>query len=147
MNKRQTVSIAVVLGVLLSWAAPATLSRSDAATASPPGALVYFHYPLDGVHVPQRFTVRIELKEMGVAPAHVIKPFTGHHHLLVDADIGDLSKPIPADYNHIHLGNGQTEVVLTLPTGPHTLQLLLGDYDHIPHSPPVMSKKITVYVR
>jgi hypothetical protein len=59
----------------------------------------------------------------------------------------DLTKPIPSDYNHIHLGNGQTEVVLTLPPGPHTLQLLLADQNHIPHKPPVMSKKITIYVR
>jgi len=84
---------------------------------------------------------------MGVAPANVDRPFTGHHHVLVDTDIGDLSKPIPSDYNHIHLGNGQTEVVLTLSPGAHTLQLLLGDSLHVPHAPPVLSKKITVYVR
>jgi hypothetical protein len=118
-----------------------------AETPSPPGAIAYFHYPLDGIHVPQRFTVRIGLKEMGVAPAGVDKPNTGHHHLLVDTDMVDLTKPIPSDYNHIHLGNGQTEVVLTLPPGPHTLQLLLADQNHIPHKPPVMSKKITIYVR
>lgn len=122
-------------------------SMAPAATPSPPGALVYFHYPLDGIHVPQRFTVRIGLKEMGVAPAGIDKPNTGHHHLLIDTDVGDLTLPIPSDYNHVHLGNGQTEVVLTLPPGPHTLQLLLGDTKHIPHVPPVMSKKITVYVR
>jgi Domain of unknown function (DUF4399) len=61
--------------------------------------------------------------------------------------VGDLSKPIPSDYNHIHLGNGQTEVLLTLPPGQHTLQLLLGDAEHIPHQPPVLSRKIVVYVR
>jgi hypothetical protein len=114
---------------------------------SAPGAQVYFHYPIDGIRVPQRFTVRIGLKEMGVAPAGVLKPLTGHHHILVDTDMVPLDKPIPSDYNHIHLGNGQTETVLTLPPGTHTLQLLLGDYKHIPHQPPVMSKKITVYVR
>jgi hypothetical protein len=58
-----------------------------------------------------------------------------------------LDQPIPSDYNHIHLGNGQTETVLTLPAGTHTLQLLLGDHQHVPHKPPVMSKKITIYVR
>ena len=146
MSERRAVSN-VVASLVLALAGAAFFSQGEAATASPPGAVVYFHYPLDGIHVPQRFTVRIGLKEMGVAPAHVIKPFTGHHHLLVDTDVGDLSKPIPADYNHIHLGNGQTEVLLTLPPGPHTLQLLMGDHDHIPHVPPVMSKKITIDVR
>jgi hypothetical protein len=132
---------AALAGIGLPIAAP------FAGTASPPGALVYFHYPLDGIAVPQRFTVRIGLKEMGVAPAGTVKANTGHHHLLIDTDLKDLKAPIPSDYNHIHLGNGQTEVLLTLPPGPHTLQLVLGDQDHIPHTPPVISKKITVYVR
>jgi hypothetical protein len=138
---------AVVIGAAAFCACPALSWNAVAETPSPPGAIAYFHYPLDGIHVPQRFTVRIGLKEMGVAPAGVDKPNTGHHHLLVDAEMVDLTKPIPSDYNHIHLGNGQTEVVLTLPPGPHTLQLLLADQHHIPHKPPVMSKKITIYVR
>jgi hypothetical protein len=116
-------------------------------TASAPSAQVYFHYPVDGMRTPERFTVKIGLKEMGVAPAGVVKPLTGHHHLLIDTDMVPLDQPIPSDYNHIHLGNGQTEVVLTLPPGTHTLQLLLGDHLHLPHQPPVMSKKITIYVR
>lgn len=121
----------------------ATQSR----TAAPKGAQVYFHYPLDGIRVPQRFTVRLGLREMGIAPAGVVKPLTGHHHILIDVDNIDLNQPIPSDYNHIHLGNGQTEVVLTLTPGSHTLQLIMGDHVHIPHVPPVMSKKITVVVR
>jgi hypothetical protein len=114
---------------------------------APHGADVYFHYPIDGIRVPQRFTVRIGLREMGVAPAGVVKPGTGHHHLLIDTDLVRFDQPIPSDYNHIHLGNGQTEVVITLPRGTHTLQLVVGDHAHFPHLPPVMSKKITVYVR
>ena len=114
---------------------------------APKGAQVYFHYPLDGLRVPERFTVRIGLKEMGVAPAGTEWPNSGHHHLLIDTDPGPPDQPIPSDYNNIHLGNGQTEVVVTLPKGTHTLQLLLGDHTHTPHDPPVMSRKITVYVR
>jgi hypothetical protein len=125
--------------------APGT--ATSARTPSPKGAEVYFHYPIDGIRVPQRMTVRIGLRGMGVAPAGVAKPLTGHHHLLIDAEDVDLDRPIPNDYNHIHLGNGQTEVVITLQPGRHTLQLLVGDHLHIPHVPPVMSKKITVYVR
>jgi hypothetical protein len=114
---------------------------------APRNAMVYFHYPLDGLRVPERFTVRIGLKEMGVAPAGIDRPGTGHHHLLIDTDPGPPDQPIPSDYNNIHLGNGQTEVVVTLPKGTHTLQLLLGDHTHTPHKPPVMSQKITIYVR
>lgn len=127
--------------------APAAVAGDHVPVPSPKDARVYFHYPLDGSSTSQRFTVRIGLKEMGVAPAGVNKAGTGHHHLLVDVDLPPLDRPIPNDYNHIHLGAGQTEVVLTLPPGRHTLQLLLGDHDHAPHSPPVMSRKITIHVR
>ncbi|WP_186417805.1 DUF4399 domain-containing protein [Bosea sp. CS1GBMeth4] len=139
---------AAVLSAALSAAAPPPLSaQSLPRQPAPRNATVYFHYPLDGLRVPERFTVRIGLKEMGVAPAGIDKPNTGHHHLLIDVDPGPPDQPIPADYNHIHLGNGQTEVVVTLPKGTHTLQLLLGDHTHAPHKPPVISQKITIYVR
>jgi hypothetical protein len=137
---------AVLLAALPPPTAPAW-AQSTPRQPAPKGAQVYFHYPLDGLRVPERFTVRIGLKEMGVAPAGIDKPLTGHHHLLIDTDPGPPDQPIPADYNNIHLGNGQTEVVVTLPKGTHTLQLLLGDHTHTPHDPPVMSRKITVYVR
>ena len=137
----------LMVGVALALTALSIAPARAEPTASAPGAVVYFHSPSDGARVSQRFTVKIGLKEMGVAPAGVVKEFTGHHHLLVDTDMVPGDQPIPSDYNHIHLGNGQTETVLTLPPGTHTLQLLLGDHQHVPHQPPVMSKKITIYVR
>lgn len=139
-------AVAAVLLAALPATAPAW-AQSAPRQPAPKGAQVYFHYPLDGLRVPERFTVRIGLKEMGVAPAGTQWPNSGHHHLLIDTDPGPPDQPIPADYNNIHLGNGQTEVVVTLPKGTHTLQLLLGDHTHTPHDPPVMSRKITVYVR
>ena len=84
---------------------------------------------------------------MGIAPAGINKPNTGHHHLLIDTDLPPLDRPIPNDYNHLHLGNGQTEIRVTLPPGVHTLQLLVADAAHIPHNPPIVSTKITVRVR
>ena len=147
-TKRPTAAPAAL--ALLAALALTSLSASAQTSQrqpSPRNAMVYFHYPLDGLRVPERFTVRIGLKEMVVAPAGIDKPGTGHHHLLIDTDPGPPDQPIPSDYNNIHLGNGQTEVVVTLPKGTHTLQLLLGDHTHTPHRPPVMSQKITVYVR
>lgn len=140
---------AACLFALMAWPGVASKALAQAPTrqAAPPGAQVYFHYPIDGLSVPERFTVRIGLRGMGVAPAGVNHARTGHHHLLIDTEPGPPDQPIPSDYNHIHLGNGQTEVVVTLPKGRHTLQLLLGDYTHTPHDPPVMSPKITINVR
>ena len=113
---------------------------------SPPGARVYIVSPDNGSYVPTTFTVRFGLEKMGVAPAGVDKPNSGHHHLLIDAELPPLDKPIPNDENHLHFGAGQTEATVTLPRGRHTLQLLLGDASHVPHDPPVYSKVVVVYV-
>jgi hypothetical protein len=71
---------------------------------------------------------------------------SGHHHLLIDTDLPPLDQPIPNDFNHLHFGGGQTEAEVTLKHGEHTLQLLFGDKDHIPHTPPVLSQRIRVRV-
>jgi len=114
--------------------------------ASPAGARVYIVSPADGAYVPLTFTVKFGLVGMGVAPAGIDKPNTGHHHLLVDAPLPPFDQPIPSDENHLHFGAGQTEATITLTPGPHKLQLLLGDANHVPHVPPVFSTPITVYV-
>ena len=144
-NKIQLI-FTFALMLFIAWPVEAIRGAEHAAITAPEGAEVYFHYPVDGIRVPQRFTVRIGLRGMGVAPAGIVKEGTGHHHLFIDADLIRPDQPIPSDYNHLHLGNGQTEVVVTLPPGPHTLQLVVGDHAHFPHVPPVISKKITVYV-
>ncbi len=113
---------------------------------SPPDARVYFVGLRDGSVLPQKATIRFGLANMGVAPAGIEKPNTGHHHLLIDTKLPPLDEPIPSDFNHLHFGAGQTEATVTLPLGTHTLQLLLGDENHVPHNPPVMSKPIKVIV-
>jgi Domain of unknown function (DUF4399) len=109
-------------------------------------ARAYIISPADGATVSSPFVVQFGLDGAGVAPAGVEKANTGHHHLLIDTDLPDLTSPIPADDRHRHFGGGQTQVELTLPPGQHTLQLLLGDYTHTPHNPPIMSDKITITV-
>jgi len=85
---------------------------------------------------------------MGVAPAGIDKPNTGHHHLLIDVGDGPaLDKALPADANHKHFGGGQTETTIDLPPGKHTLRLIMGDKNHIPHDPAVISSQITVLVK
>ena len=119
-----------------------------AETAAPPNAVVYFINLKDGDTVASPFKVQFGLSGMGVAPAGVEKANTGHHHLLIDTALTpeELKQPIPADDKHKHFGGGQTETMLTLPPGKHTLQLVLGDWSHVPHNPPVMSKPITITV-
>jgi hypothetical protein len=127
----------------------ATLSSALAETPSPPGAKVYFINLKDGQTVTSPFLIQFGLSGMGIAPAGVDKPNTGHHHLLIDTTLsGDqLKQPIPMDDTHRHFGGGQTEATITLPPGKHTLQLVLGDWSHIPHVPPVMSPVINITVK
>ena len=140
---------ATIVGLLLSLTLSPAFAEAGATggpTASPPGASAYFVDLKDGATIGPTTTIHFGLHGMGVAPAGSDKANSGHHHLLIDTDLPPLDQPIPNDENHIHFGAGQTEVDLTLTPGPHTLQLLLGDKDHIPHSPPVMSPLIHVNV-
>ncbi|MDG1663110.1 MAG: DUF4399 domain-containing protein [Pseudomonadales bacterium] len=117
-------------------------------TAISDSAHLYIVSPADNEVVPQTFKVVFGLSGMGVAPAGVQREKTGHHHLLIDLDVlPDMSKSLPSSENIVHFGGGQTEAWLTLVPGEHTLQLLLGDYLHRPHSAPVLSKKITITVK
>jgi hypothetical protein len=124
----------------------ATGASSSARHTSPPGAKEYIVSPADGDYVPKTVTIRFGLVNMGLAPAGVEKANFGHHHLLIDAPLPSLDQPIPNDENHLHFGAGQTEATITLTPGRHTLQLLLGDAQHVPHDPPVYSQPITVFV-
>jgi hypothetical protein len=126
-----------------------TLAGAQDRTPSPPGAEVYIISPKNGATVSNPVLVQFGLKVMGIAPAGIKFDNTGHHHLLIDSDAPtDLSAPLPASEKIIHYGKGQTETTLKdLTPGKHTLLLVLGDASHIPHNPPVISKKITIIVK
>jgi hypothetical protein len=116
-------------------------------TPSPPGAEEYIIWPSDGAVIHGgKLWVRMGLRNMGVCPKGVAIPNTGHHHLLIDTDLPPLDQEIPSDRNHLHFGAGETDARIELPPGKHTLQLILGDHSHVPHVPPVYSKKITITV-
>jgi hypothetical protein len=117
-------------------------------TAAPSNASVYIISPKDGDTVTNPFKVQFGLSGMGVAPAGVDKPNTGHHHLLIDANEPlDPNEPIPQDKTHLHFGAGQTEALVELPPGKHKLQLVLGDWSHLPFHPSIASDVITITVK
>lgn len=117
-------------------------------TPAPKDASVYIGWPQDGAVVgPGPFKVWFGTRNFGVAPAGVAFPNTGHHHILVNVPVPPAGEPIPHDRNHLHYGLGQTETMLDLPPGRHTLQLVMGDADHVVHDPPVISRRITITVR
>ena len=109
---------------------------------------LFFITPSNGEEVTNPVNIRFGIVGMEIAPAGKNKPMSGHHHLLVNVEkLPNMKSPIPADKNHLHFGKGQTETQLNLPSGRHTLQLLLGDYMHVPHEKPLISDKIEIIVK
>jgi hypothetical protein len=134
--------------VAISAQAPDVKASGPPRAKAPAGAEVYFVAPKDGETVGQDVTVRFGLKGMGVAPAGTVKDGTGHHHLLIDSKVAPAGDaPIPNDDTHKHFGAGQTETVVHLAPGDHTLQLDLGDAAHMQFDPPLVSKTITIHVK
>jgi hypothetical protein len=118
------------------------------ASTSPAGAEISILEPHDGAVVSGPVTIRFGVKGMDIVPAGEMKDNSGHYHLLIDTDeLPPAGQPIPKDEHHLHFGKGQTETTLTLAPGKHTLQLELGDGAHVPHTPPVISKRIKITVK
>ncbi len=138
----RNVLVAVLLAVFIATPALGESLRVKA----PEGAEVYFIAPSNGATLSSPVAVKFGLKGLGVAPAGTESEKTGHHHLLVDQKLEDYENAIPKDDTHIHFGGGQTETTVKLSPGTHTLQLVVGDLNHIPHMPPIESEVITVTV-
>jgi len=133
--------------VLTIVAITVCLTSVIAKSPSVPDAYVYIISPVEGEIVTSPVLVKFGLRGMGVAPAGTEIKDTGHHHLLIDVrTLPDTSKPIPADENHVHFGKGQTEALIELSPGTHSLQLLFADFVHIPHDPIILSKPIIIHV-
>jgi hypothetical protein len=143
-------TITLIIGLLLSTFVGISLAQTGAEMPRTPaaeGATAYIQFPTDGATVSSPFIVRFGLSGIGVAPAGVQTANTGHHHLLVDVtEMPPFGLPLPATDNVIHFGLGQTETQIDLPPGQHRLQLVLGDWIHTPHNPPVMSEVVTITV-
>jgi hypothetical protein len=144
---KPTITVSVAAFTVAALTAGSYALAQFPRTASPAGAKVYFIQPKDGENVNGQVKVVMGLSGMGIAPAGLdAGADTGHHHVLIDVEKLNVEAPVPADEKHRHFGRGQTETMLDLPAGKHTLQLVLGDRNHIPHNPPVMSEKITITV-
>jgi len=151
MMKTKTLLHAVLLVLATSLFAGDGSGEADEAgsqrSPSPDGAAINFSNLSNGDVVPPVFTAKFSISGMGIAPAGVEIDNTGHHHLLIDVQqLPDFNQPLPATNNIRHFGKGESETELRLPEGEHTLQLVLADYEHIPHQPPVVSEQITIVV-
>jgi hypothetical protein len=133
-----------IIGLAL-LAASSALADS---TPVSPAAETHFVNLHDGDTVKSPFKVVFGSSNVTIAPAGAVAPNSGHYHLLIDTRItpAQLVGPLPNDPQHLHFGKGQTEAMVTLPPGTHTLQIVLGDGHHWLHARPVESQPITVHV-
>jgi len=75
-----------------------------------------------------------------IVPAGDMTPGSGHHHLYLDADLGDMTAPIPTVPGSIvHMGDASSEYVFEdVASGPHRLIAVVADGAHVPLQPLVV---------
>jgi hypothetical protein len=128
--------------------AAAFLGLAGAASAESPrpaDARLYFIEPANGAVIDGKVIVKFGLSGMDASKANI-----GHRHLLIDVDPPSgamLNRPMPHDSHMRHLGGGQAGTAIDLPPGKHSLQLIVGDSDNVPHDPPLMSQRIEIEVK
>ena len=120
--------------------------QAEATDAAP--ATVRIVTPVDGATVPAGpLTVVFEVEGVTIAPAGTMDAGTGHHHLLIDADVQSWTEPIGVEEGrYVHMGQAQTEFTVEgLSPGEHRLIAVVADGVHIPLDPPV-SDTVTITV-
>ena len=151
MSIINTVAIAAVIlitsGIMSAEESKKPAPKAEPKMTSPKGAKAYIIFPKDGKTVTTKFLVKFGLKKMGIAPAGIKFPTTGHHHLIIDGAKFDMTLPLPMSDTLKHFGAGQTETFLELKPGKHTLKLVFADHLHRVHVPPVISEEITITVK
>ena len=117
-------------------AAAAAPAIPAAPVALPGTAAVTITSPSNGAMVASPVLVCMGVQGVTVEPAkNGVNAGKGHHHILVDAAIPDLSKPVGKDATHIHMGDGSTCKALTLAAGTYAIRTLFAQGNHVPFSP------------
>ncbi|NOR52126.1 MAG: DUF4399 domain-containing protein [Gammaproteobacteria bacterium] len=133
--------------LLLSTLSFALLAHAHSPSKS---ARIFISSPNHGAEMTSPLRVTFSIQGFKVVPTGTKgreRHLGGHHILLVDTPLPDLDEPIPITDQIIHLSKGEREILLTLPPGEHTLQLLLGDEEHESFEPPLYSKPITILIQ
>ena len=141
MGRSLLLSIALFIGV------PAMAQMAELSSDVAADAQVWIESPVDGQGVSSPVTIVFGSKNVSISPAGIEQMNSGHHHLMIDMDeLPAMDMPLPGSAQLIHFGKGQTSTSLSLEPGEHSLQLVLGNHLHVPHTRPVLSKKITIVV-
>jgi hypothetical protein len=130
-------------------------STATATTNMPPmpeipdNARVYFANIKDGQTVTSPLKIEMAVENLKVDTANgILKPASGHHHLLIDVDSIPTSTIVPPtdSVHHIHFGKAQTTGVVKLTPGKHVLVLQFADAMHRSYGSKLTSR-VTVDVK
>lgn len=91
---------------------------------------VFFIEPTDGATVTAPISVTMGVANFTLEPAGGVQPNAGHLHIMIDTPCVAVGETIPRDETHLHFGLGQSEAVLMLEPGLHTLCLQAADGIH-----------------
>ena len=125
------------------------LGSSDATISSP--GRVWFIEPKDGATVHTPFLIKLGMSGYNLRPAgQGGDRSSGHHHVIVNTGPVPNGEGVPFDGagatpRFIHWGAGQTEAMVNLPFGRHTLTAQFADGTHLSYGP-AASAQITVTV-
>jgi len=141
MHRRQTLLlIAFIVGMALLPPALAHKFKDQ--------ARVFFEAPANGDVVSNPVQLKFDAEKIPVAAVGVNKHRSGHFILLIDHDHPtSWDEVIAMDDQHVHYVNGETEAEIVLTPGEHTLQLVLGDDEHVPWDEQLVSARVTITVR
>jgi hypothetical protein len=99
----------------------------------PADAKVFFVNLKDGQEVKSPLKFEMGVQGLNVDTANgILKPASGHHHLLIDLDSIETKKVVPPtdSVHHLHFGKAQTAGEIKLAPGKHKLTLQFADALH-----------------
>ena len=144
--KNQAPSPFPALAALVFFAAACA---SDADEGEPMGdvveesapATVTITSPAEGDTVdPGPLTVTMTVTGVSIVPAGDTTSGTGHHHLYLDADVDDVTVPVPTVPGSIvHMGDASSQFTFEeVGPGEHRLIAIVADGVHVPLRPLVV---------
>ena len=120
--------------------------QSEPTDAASGGNGVYFIEPTEGAQVVSPLWVKMGASGLVVRNGYSVKEGYGHHHLFInDETLTASGEKIPSDETHVHYHSSESEAIIDLSRGRHTLTLLFGNDVDQPHKP-LYTDTITIEV-
>jgi len=104
--------------------APESIAFSERSDGPPALSIVE---PVDGAVVTSPFNVTVASENFRFEPEGEARDGAGHFHVLIDHGCVSSGELIPEDNSHIHAGEGESTIEMSLPAGTYQLCVQTGD--------------------